>query len=233
MIQNNNKLKNFEKMEHVMKYKTKSVFNSHPIQYLKVNKKNIQNNNPINSGKIEENNMKFLNNRQFGNDLTTILKNEIKPQNQKAPSNNINNNNQNQNKVNNIFLIIFIIQAQIYIKKLSPSSQIIQKVNKQRLKINNTKKPSSIYQNKTNLILDKRKSSIINNKNISSYASKHNQNNYNDSMIRHKINTKKNNSVCFVSGYQNKKEYLNNYKINNENTSNNNSELNTTNFELL
>jgi hypothetical protein len=89
-----------------MKYKTKSVFNSHPIQYLKVNKKNIQNNNPINSGKIEENKMKFLNNRQFGNDLTTSLKNEIKPQNQKAPS---NNNNQNQNKVNNIYLIIFII----------------------------------------------------------------------------------------------------------------------------
>ena len=229
MIQNNNKLKNFEKMEHVMKYKTKSVFNSQPIQYLKVNKKNIQNNNPINSGNIEEN-IKFLSNRQFGNDLTTSLKNEIKPQNQKATS---NNNNQNQNKVNNIYIIIFsIIQTQIYIKKLSPSSQIIHKVNKKRLKINNTKKSSSIYQNKTNLILDKRKSSIINNKNISSYATKHYQNNCNNSMIRHKINTKKNNSVCFVSGYQNNKANINNSKIN-ENTSNNNSELNTTNFELL
>ena len=216
-------------MEHVMKYKTKSVFNSHPIQYLKVNKKNIQNNNPINSGKIEENKMKFLNNRQFGNDLTTSLKNEIKPQNQKAPS---NNNNQNQNKVNNIYLIIFTIQTQIYIKKLSPSSQIIQKVSKQRLKINNTKKSSSIYQNKTNLILDKRKSSIINNKNISSYATKRYPNNYNDSMVRHKINTKKNNSVCFVSGYQNIKGNINHSKIN-ENTSINNSELNTTNLELL
>ena len=165
-----------------MKYKTKSVFNSQPIQYLKVNKKNIQNNNPINSGNIEEN-IKFLSNRQFGNDLTTSLKNEIKPQNQKATS---NNNNQNQNKVNNIY----------------------------------------------NLILDKRKSSIINNKNISSYATKHYQNNCNNSMIRHKINTKKNNSVCFVSGYQNNKANINNSKIN-ENTSNNNSELNTTNFELL
>ena len=51
-------------------------------------------------------------------------------------------------------------------------------------------------------------------------------------MIRHKINTKKNNSVCFVSGYQNNKANINNSKIN-ENTSNNNSELNTTNFELL
>ena len=51
-------------------------------------------------------------------------------------------------------------------------------------------------------------------------------------MIRHKINTKKNNSVCFVSGYQNNKAIINNAKIN-ENTSNNNSELNTTNFELL
>ena len=87
-----------------MKYKTKSVFNSQPIQYLKVNKKNIQNNNPINSGNIEENNMKFLSYRQFGNDLTTSLKNEIKPQNQKATS---NNNNQNQNKVNNIYIIFF------------------------------------------------------------------------------------------------------------------------------
>ena len=215
-------------MEHVMKYKTKSVFNSQPIQYLKVNKKNIQNNNAINSGNIEEN-IKFLSNRQFGNDLTTSLNNEIKPQNQKATS---NNNNQNQNKVNNIYLIIFIIQTQIYIKKLSPSSQIIQKVNKQRLKINNTKKSSSIYQNKTNLILDKRKNSSINNKNISNYACKPNQYNYIDSMVKHKINTKKNNSVCFVSGYQNSKENSINYKIN-ANTSNNNAELNTTNFELL
>jgi hypothetical protein len=92
-------------MEHVTKYKTKSVFNSHPIQYLKVNKKNIPNNNSINSGKIEEN-IKFLNNRQFGNDLTTSLKNGIKAQNQKTSSNNIN---QNQNKVNNIYLIFSII----------------------------------------------------------------------------------------------------------------------------
>ena len=44
-------------------------------------------------------------------------------------------------------------------------------------------------------------------------------------MIRHKINTKKNNSVCFVSGYQNNKANINNSKIN-EN-------INTTNFELL
>lgn len=216
-------------MEHVTKYKTKSVFNSHPIQYLKVNKKNIPNNNSINSGKIEEKNIKFLNNRQFGNDLTTSLKNGIKAQNQKTSSNNIN---QNQNKVNNIYLIFFIIQTQVYIKKLSPSSQIIQKINKQRLKINNTKKSSSIYQNKTNLILDKRKNSSINNKNISNYACKPNQYNYIDSMVKHKINTKKNNSVCFVSGYQNSKENSINYKIN-ANTSNNNAELNTTNFELL
>lgn len=97
-----------------MKYKTKSLFNSQPIQYLKVNKKNIQNNNPINSGNIEEN-IKFLSNRQFGNDLTTSLKNEIKPQNQKATS---NNNNQNQNKVNNIYIIIFFnnIDTNIYKK---------------------------------------------------------------------------------------------------------------------
>jgi hypothetical protein len=51
-------------------------------------------------------------------------------------------------------------------------------------------------------------------------------------MVRHKINTKKNNSVCFVSGYQNIKGNINHSKIN-ENTSINNSELNTTNLELL
>ena len=34
-------------MERIIKYKTKSVLNSHPIQYLKVNKKNLQNNSNI------------------------------------------------------------------------------------------------------------------------------------------------------------------------------------------
>jgi len=199
-----------------MKYKTKSVLISNQIQYLKVNKKNIQNNNAINSGKIDENNLKFTNNRQFGNDLTISMKNGKQVQNQKLSSNNIT---QNQNK------------TQVYIKKLSPSSQIIQKVNKQRLKINNTKKSSSIYSNKTNLVLDKRKSSLINNKIITNYASKPNQYNYNGSMIKHKFNTKKNNSVCFVAGYQNKDNSIN-YK-NNGNTSISNAELNTSNMELL
>ena len=87
-----------------MKYKTKSVLISNQIQYLKVNKKNIQNNNAINSGKIDENNLKFTNNRQFGNDLTISMKNGKQVQNQKLSSNNIT---QNQNKVNkyNIILI--------------------------------------------------------------------------------------------------------------------------------
>ena len=86
-----------------MKYKTKSVFNSQPIQYLKVNKKNIQNNNAINSGKIDENNLKFTNNRQFGNDLTISMKNGKQVQNQKLSSNNIT---QNQNKVNKYHIIL-------------------------------------------------------------------------------------------------------------------------------
>jgi hypothetical protein len=90
-------------MEHVMKYKTKSVLISNQIQYLKVNKKNIQNNNAINSGKIDENNLKFTNNRQFGNDLTISMKNGKQVQNQKLSSNNIT---QNQNKVNKYHIIL-------------------------------------------------------------------------------------------------------------------------------
>lgn len=85
-----------------MKYKTKSVLISNQIQYLKVNKKNIQNNNAINSGKIDENNLKFTNNRQFGNDLTISMKNGKQVQNQKLSSNNIT---QNQNKVNKYHII--------------------------------------------------------------------------------------------------------------------------------
>jgi hypothetical protein len=104
-------------MEHIMKYKTKSVLISNQIQYLKVNKKNIQNNNSINSGKVDENNMKFTNNRQFGNDLTISLKNGKQAQNQKPPSNNIT---QNQNKVNKTYLIlIHIIDTSIYKKTFS------------------------------------------------------------------------------------------------------------------
>ena len=86
-----------------MKYKTKSVLISNQIQYLKVNKKNIQNNNAINSGKIDENNLKFTNNREFGNDLTISMKNGKQVQNQKLSSNNIT---QNQNKVNKYHIIL-------------------------------------------------------------------------------------------------------------------------------
>ena len=86
-----------------MKYKTKSVLISNQIQYLKVNKKNIQNNNAINSGKIDENNLKFTNNRQFGNDLTISMKNGKQVQNQKLSPNNIT---QNQNKVNKYHIIL-------------------------------------------------------------------------------------------------------------------------------
>ena len=86
-----------------MKYKTKSVLISNQIQYLKVNKKNIQNNNAINSEKIDENNLKFTNNRQFGNDLTISMKNGKQVQNQKLSSNNIT---QNQNKVNKYHIIL-------------------------------------------------------------------------------------------------------------------------------
>ena len=90
-------------MKRIIKYKTKSVLNSHPIQYLKVNKKNLQNNSNF-SKKIEENHLKFLDNRQFGNDLTISLKNGNKSLNHKLSSNYIN---QEQNKVNNIININF------------------------------------------------------------------------------------------------------------------------------
>ena len=100
-----------------MKYKTKSVLISNQIQYLKVNKKNIQNNNAINSGKIDENNLKFTNNRQFGNDLTISMKNGKQVQNQKLSSNNIT---QNQNKVNKYYIIlIYNIDTSIHQKTFS------------------------------------------------------------------------------------------------------------------
>ena len=90
-------------MEYLMKYKTKSVLNPHQIQYLKVNKKNLQHNSN-NLGKVEENHLKFLDNRQFGNDLTISLKNGNRSLNQKLSTNNINHE---QNKVNNIININF------------------------------------------------------------------------------------------------------------------------------
>ena len=90
-------------MERIAKYKTKSVLNPHPIQYLKVNKKSLQNNSNI-SKKVDENNIKFLDNRQFGNDLTISLKNGNRSLNQKLSTNNINHE---QNKVNNIININF------------------------------------------------------------------------------------------------------------------------------
>ena len=90
-------------MENIMKYKTKSVLSSHQIQYLKVNKKIIQNNSII-SKKIDENNLKFLNSRQFGNDLTLSIKNVKRAINHKITS---KNKLQEQNKV--IIIYYFII----------------------------------------------------------------------------------------------------------------------------
>lgn len=215
-------------MENIMKYKTKSVLSSHQIQYLKVNKKIIQNNSII-SKKIDENNLKFLNSRQFGNDLTLSIKNVKRAINHKITS---KNKLQEQNKVIIILLFTFQLQSQIYIKKLSPSSQILRKVNKQKIKINNDKKTSSIYHNKTGFVLDKRKNSIINNKNICNYASKSNNYSNIDSFVKPKINAKKNNSVCFVNGYQKSRESFIKSK-NNESTINNNMDLNTTNYNIL
>ena len=44
-------------------------------------------------------------------------------------------------------------------KKLSPSSHIIQKINKRKIKIDNTKN-SCIYQNKTGILLNEKKSAL-------------------------------------------------------------------------
>ena len=97
---------------------------------------------------------------------------------------------------------------------------------------NTNKSSSSICQNKTGLIFEKRKSTIINNKVINNYASKPSQYSHIDSLIKRRINTKKNNSVLFVSGYQKIKDSFIRLK-NNENIYNNNLELNTSNFNLL
>ena len=85
-------------MEHLPRYKTKSLINSHQIKYLKVNKKNMQSESNISGKILNEKNLKFMNNRQFGNDLTITLKNGNKLHNQKISSNSIN-----QNKVNKLF----------------------------------------------------------------------------------------------------------------------------------
>jgi serine/threonine protein phosphatase PrpC len=68
------------------------------MQYLKVNKKHIQNNSII-AKRADENNFRFINNRQFGEDLTLSLKNGNRAVNHKL---SIKNKNQEQNKVNNI-----------------------------------------------------------------------------------------------------------------------------------
>lgn len=99
--------------------------------------------------------------------------------------------------------------------------------------MNNTKKSISIYHNKTGLILDKRKNSSMNNKCISNYASKPSQYYHHiESFIKPKLNDKKNNSVYFVSGHQKNKESFVKSK-NNLNVSNNNIEMNTTNYNLM
>ena len=80
---------------------------------------------------------------------------------------------------------------------------------------------------------DKRTKSIINiNKNISNYASKPNQYNNIDSYIKNRINSKKNNSICYINGYKKNKENFMNSK-NNPNNSNINIELNTTNYNIM
>ena len=104
------------------------------------------------------------------------------------------------------------------------------------MKMDNTKK-TCIYQNKTSLMLDKKKSTLINNKNISNYASKPNQYNYADSLIKHRINAKKNNSICFINNYEKNKESFidSKYNINgiNGTISNKNKEINTSSIILL
>lgn len=98
--------------------------------------------------------------------------------------------------------------------------------------MNNTKKANSIYHNKTGLILDKRKNSIINNKFITNYANKPSQYIHNDSLIKQKINAKKNNSVYFVKGFEKSKQSFIKSKENG-NISNYNIDLNTSNNDLL
>lgn len=85
-------------MEYITKYKTNSVLYPNQMQYLKVNKKHIQNNSII-AKRADENNFRFINNRQFGEDLTLSLKNGNRAVNHKL---SIKNKNQEQNKVNNI-----------------------------------------------------------------------------------------------------------------------------------
>ena len=87
-------------MEYITKYKTNSVLDPHQMQYLKVNKKHIQNNSII-AKRADENNFRFINNRQFGEDLTLSLKNGNRAVNHKL---SIKNKNQEQNKVNNIII---------------------------------------------------------------------------------------------------------------------------------
>ena len=58
------------------------------------------------------------------------------------------------------------------------------------------------------------------------------QYNHVDSFIKSRINSKKNNSICYITGYQKNKDSFINSK-NNANISNNNIELNTTNYNIV
>ena len=116
-------------------------------------------------------------------------------------------------------------------KKLSPSSHIIQKINKRKIKIDNSKN-SCIYQNKTGILLNEKKSALNNNKNISHYASKPNIYNHADSIIKHRINSKKNNSMYFIN-YEKSKENIFDSNYINENISHKIKEINTSSINLV
>ena len=221
-------------MNRIPKCKTKLIVFPQQPHYLKVNKKEITKEGNI-SNKITQKRLKFNNSRQFGKDITIAIKNISKEESKKLATTSIITD-----KVI-IYKIILNLQNQIYIKKHSPASQVIQNQNC-KTKIDVTKQ-IKIYINKSGMI-KKRKSSVITLKNKVNYENNENkqpQFKHIDSFLKNSCNdTKLSNSNLISNNIHQNSGNVNNCKIKNnilyhniKNTDINLSELNYTSINLL
>ena len=100
-------------MNKIPKSKTKTIVIPQQPHYLKVNKKEINNDKAI-PHKIVQKKLRLNSNvRQFGKDITIVLKNSKKVEDKNLTTNSINANN-----VNNIYnILIYLFYRLKYISK--------------------------------------------------------------------------------------------------------------------
>ena len=100
-------------MNKIPKCKTKTIVIPQHPHYLKVNKKEINNDRAI-PQKITQKKLRLNSNvRQFGKDITIVLKNSKKVEDKNLTTNSINANN-----VNNIYnILIYLFYRLKYISK--------------------------------------------------------------------------------------------------------------------